>query len=691
MQQQAETLLKLMLGREAEFHAGQWEAIEFAVYQHGRTLVVQRTGWGKSIVYFLATKLLRDMGAGVTLLVSPLLALMRNQIEMAQRIGIRATAINSDNQEDWDAIEAQLQAGECDVLLISPERLANPHFLTKTLPAINRGGGIGLLVIDEAHCISDWGHDFRPDYRRIVGIVENLPKNVPVIATTATANNRVVQDVQSQLGTIKVLRGPLTRASLRLQAISLSDQAERLGWLAQNLSLLPGAGIIYCLTVADCRRVAEFLHAQGHDVLEYHSKLEREAREVAEQKLLQNRVKAVVATVALGMGYDKPDLGFVVHYQRPGSLVSYYQQIGRAGRAVQNAFAILLNGREDDEIQEYFINTAFPGEEQLQQVLAVLEASDDGLGLYAIMAQLNLSMGKIEKCLKLLEIEGAVAKDKSVYFRTANAWTPDTAKSRQVTARRYQELELIQQFVSHPGCLMEFVARELDDPFAAACGKCANCATPFFSNVVSKELVQAAIKFLHKDYQTIEPRKQWPNGGLKNGKKGKILVESQNQVGRSLSIYNDAGWGRTVREGKYLATRFDDELVQAVIELVKQQWQPQPAPTWVTAVPSLRRVELVPDFARRVAHGLGLPFVLVLVKVLDTPLQKTMENSNQQAANIANAFQVRALCPSGPVLLIDDMVDSRWTLTLCGALLREAGSGPVWPFALAVTTNAADS
>lgn len=686
--QQAEQLLKKMLGPQANFRDGQWEAIEAIVCKKKKTLVVQRTGWGKSIIYFLGTRMLRDRGAGPAVLISPLLSLMRNQIEMAAKIGIKAESINSTNEDEWSDIEEKLQKGDCDILLVSPERLANPRFSSEIVPSIK--GGIGLFVVDEAHCISDWGHDFRPDYRRIVRIVKNLPPNVPVLATTATANERVIRDIQEQLGPdLTILRGPLARASLRLQNIKLNDQAERLAWLAENLPELPGSGIIYCLTIADCKRVAEWLRKQAIDAWEYHSKLNTEEREIREQKLLQNQIKALVATVALGMGFDKPDLGFVIHYQRPGSLVSYYQQVGRAGRAVDNAFAILLNGREDDEIQDYFIRSAFPGPEEMLKVLEVIEQSDRGLTIPAMLSHLNVSKGRIEKCLKLLEVDGAVARNGSIYFRTANPWVLDTKRAEMITALRYQELTRIKEFVVTKECLMEFVARELDDPYAGPCGKCANCQSPFFTCNLNHDLVLRAVEFLRNDYQIIEPRKQWPSGGIGRWR-GRILDDLRNEEGRCLCIYGDAGWGRQVGVDKYQKNRFGDELVSASVDLIKNRWQPQPSPAWVTAVPSLRRPELVRDFASRLAEGLGLPFYPVLVKVQDTPAQKNMQNSAQQALNVADAFSVRGSCPNGPVLLIDDLVDSRWTLTVCGALLREAGSGPVHPFALATAAGGGD-
>jgi len=478
VREQAEELLKTMLGEDTTFRDGQWEAIELVVVQKERTLLVQRTGWGKSIVYFIATRLLREEGKGITLLISPLLSLMRNQIQMAERIGVRAVTINSNNPEEWDAVKTDLQSNKCDILLISPERLASSKF-NEFLASIP--GNIGMLVVDEAHCISDWGHDFRPDYRRIVGIIENLPAGIPVLATTATANDRVVNDIREQLGyDLRILRGPLVRESLRIQTIVLRDQAERLAWLAENIPRLPGTGIIYCLTVTDCSRVATWLQSRGLNVYEYHAKLDKEDRIDREQRLINNEVKALVATVALGMGFDKPDLGFVVHYQRPGSLVAYYQQIGRAGRNLDNAYAILLSGGEDDEIQNYFIQQAFPDIREMYEVLTLIEETDDGLSISSMLRLVNLSQSRVEKCIKLMEIEGAVFKSGSKYYRSANPWQPDEDRINRVTALRYEELKNIQDFINADKCYMKMVAEELDDPYAQACGKCANCQEPFF-------------------------------------------------------------------------------------------------------------------------------------------------------------------------------------------------------------------
>ena len=695
---EAESLLRQMLGADKSFRDGQWEAIETAAVRKQRVLVVQRTGWGKSIVYFIATKILRDGGSGPALLISPLLALMRNQIEAARNIGLRPVTIHSENRDEWEATRTALMRDECDILLISPERLANAEFLRAVL--LRFQNSIGLFIVDEAHCISDWGHDFRPDYRRIVRVLERLPPSVPVVCTTATANNRVVQDVVAQIRNLQVQRGPLIRTSLKLFNIKLSDQSERLAWLAQFVPKLPGSGIIYCLTISDTHRVATWLQQNGIVAREYHSDVESEEKNESERMLLASECKALVATVALGMGFDKPDLGFVIHFQRPGSVIAYYQQVGRAGRAVDEAYGILLSGREDDEIQDYFIRSAFPAAETMLQVLRELEHGN-GASLNEIMGRLNRRRGVIEKALKLLEVDGAVTRDKNIYVRTPNAWTPDLLHSEQVTANRRAELEEIERYVDHTGCLMEFLARSLDDPEPARCGKCMNCAGRTKRQSASADLVHSAIEFLRGGTVIIEPRKQWPGATLiqiqqampeaialsKDGKvKAAIPEHLRLQAGRALCMYGDAGWGRVVTHGKYEADHFSDQLVEAAARMIQDRWQPQPAPGWITSVPSKRHPSLVRDFALRLAQQLNIPFRPAVEKIRETEPQKRMENSAQQVRNLVEAFSIERDILAAPVILVDDVVDSGWTLTMVGALLRINGSGPVFPLTLAKAT-----
>ena len=538
-----------MLGPDAEFRDGQREAIEAVIGDGARALVVQRTGWGKSLVYWIATRVRRDTGHGPTLIVSPLLSLMRNQIAMAARLGLTAVTINSGNVGEWKEIEGRLERDEIDVLLISPERLANEGFTSRVLPAIERT--IGLLVIDEAHCISDWGHDFRPDYQRIGRLLPALGPTVPVLATTATANDRVVADVAAQLGEhVAVIRGPLARDTLRLDAIPLADQAERLAWLAENLPRLPGSGIVYCLTVADTERVARWLQSQGIDARAYNGPMAQPDREALEDALIANEMKALVATVALGMGFDKPDLGFVVHYQRPGSAIAYYQQVGRAGRAVERAYGILLSGREDDEIADYFLRTAFPPADRMRELLAALDGVESA-SIGRFQQAVNLTRGQLDQALKQLELDGALTKTGGRWSRTDLEWAPDEERIERVTATRRAELAQMREYVTTGECRMAFLTGLLDDPATAVCGRCANDVGKGMARSVSPERTRAAIDFLRRSLRPIEPRKRWVEGAAGvgadgGGGAGSTVIAEPNEPGIALCVAGDAGWGREI-------------------------------------------------------------------------------------------------------------------------------------------------
>jgi ATP-dependent DNA helicase RecQ len=683
IEDRAELALRQMLGSEVSFRPGQPESIVAVAEGRERVLLVQRTGWGKSAVYFIATKLLREDGAGPTLLVSPLLALMRNQIEMAARLGVRAATIHSANNEEWDGIRAGLERDEVDILLVSPERFNNDLFREEILPMVARR--VGLLVVDEAHCISDWGHDFRPDYRRIVRVLDQLPAGAPVLCTTATANDRVVQDIVSQLGSdIRVLRGPLDRESLALSVIDLRSQADRLAWLATVIPTLQGSGVVYCLTIEDTKRVARFLVAEGIDAEAYSGDTDPVDRERIEQALIRNELRVVVATSALGMGFDKPDLGFVIHYQSPGSPIAYYQQVGRAGRALEHAPAVLLRGYEDEEIQDYFIRVAFPPKEQAEQVVRVLVEAGRPLSIAQILAEVNVRRSRLEAMLKVLEVEGAIARDKGKWVRTLEPWTYDEELVAKVTAARRAEQQSMRDYAASEGCMMRFLRERLDDPEAADCGRCANCTGEKWQVALDPAMVERAKVQLRNAELLVEPRKLWAS--YVGEPKGKVAPELQLEMGRALSTESDGGWGGQVRRGRQEGS-FDPGLVKAAAALIRNRWSPSPFPEWVTCVPSLARPELVPGFARALADELRLPFVDLVHKVRDIPPQKDMENSAQQLRNVYGAFSVVEPPLPEPVLLVDDLVDSRWTLTVIGVALRQAGSGPVHPFVLARTSG----
>ncbi|AJT42117.1 RecQ family ATP-dependent DNA helicase [Psychromicrobium lacuslunae] len=712
---QAQQLLGSLVGNpEAEFHPGQFEAIEALVDGGKRALVVQRTGWGKSAVYFVASLLLRARGAGPTLIVSPLLALMRDQIAAAERAGVRAVAINSANATAWDEVREALAADQVDVLLISPERLNNPSFRDRELPELIRR--TGLLVIDEAHCISDWGHDFRPDYRRISELISRLPETVPVLATTATANSRVVEDIAEQLNgrplggvdavqqrddAVFTIRGSLARKSLRLGVLRLPDSASRLGWLLSHLEQLPGSGIIYTLTVSAAEDTARLLAEAGHRVLAYTGRTDNADRENVEQLLKDNQVKALVATSALGMGFDKPDLGFVVHLGAPSSPVAYYQQVGRAGRGTDNADVLLLPGSEDPEIWKYFATASMPSEERADAVLGALAEAGGALSTAALEARVDIRRTPLELLLKVLSVDGAVERVSGGWRGTGTPWNYDQERYQRIAQARRQEQAAMLEYEVSSGCRMEFLAKALDDPEAAPCGRCDNCAGRWFSGEIIGNAVQRAEDSLHTLGVPIDPRAQWPSGmdrlGVEiDGKpvKGKIAPEDRAVEGRALARLTDLGWGGPLRE--IFAEGAPDqplsqEMLNACVQLLKDWsqsgWSGAGRPAAVVVIPSRSKPHLVSSLGQGIAHIGQLPYAGELSLGHGGPTGARGGNSAYRLAGVWERLvvspELTAQISGKTVLLIDDLVDSRWTLTVAARALRQAGATAVLPMVLA--------
>jgi ATP-dependent DNA helicase RecQ len=700
LRDEAERCLRALAGERARLREDQWTAISALVADRHRALVVQRTGWGKSAVYFVATALLRARGAGPTVIVSPLLALMRNQVEAAGRAGIRARTINSANTAEWEALYAEVAAGQADVLLVSPERLNNPSFRDQVLPRLSRSAG--LVVIDEAHCISDWGHDFRPDYRRLRTLLDGLPPGIPVLATTATANARVTRDVAEQLGSggrgeALVLRGSLDRESLRLAVVPLPTAHQRLGWLAARLGALPGSGIIYALTVAAAQETAAFLREQGLAVASYTGRDEPEERARAEDDLLANRVKALVATSALGMGFDKPDLGFVVHLGAPQSPVAYYQQIGRAGRGVERAEVILLPGREDRDIWAYFASLAFPAEPQVRATLAALAEAGRPLSAGLLETRVDLSRGRLESMLKVLDVDGAVRRVGGGWTATGEPWRYDAGRYQRVAAERAREQQAMLAYQATGGCRMEYLRRQLDDPAAAPCGRCDNCTGQHVRGEVPETSVTAAGRRLLRPGVTVEPRRMWPTGmsALGLDVSGKIPAGLTAEPGRALGRLTDIGWGGALRE--LLAEGTPDEPVTepvvtaAITVLAAWDWARRPA--GVLTLPSRTRPRLIASLGRRLADVGRLPYLGALGYTGDEGAGPRRLNSAQRLGSLWHALEVpgevRAAVAGldGPVLVVDDRIETGWTMTVAARLLREAGAGAVLPLALAVSAG----
>jgi ATP-dependent DNA helicase RecQ len=687
--------LREMTGNvNATFHYDQWESIEELVVQKNKLLVVQKTGWGKSAVYFISTKILRKQGAGLSIIISPLISLMRNQIESANKLGLEVVTINSSlTRDERDLNERKILSGHVDAIIISPEQLANDRFVKNILQ--NVLSRVGLFVVDEAHCISDWGHDFRPDYRRIVRILQYMPNNMSILATTATANNRVVDDIKLQLGgQLKIRRGSLLREALQLQNLVLPNKAQRLAWLGQALLNIEGTGIIYAKTTKDCETVAQWLQSKGFDARAYYGGINSDERKQLEDDLIHNRLKALVATSALGMGFDKPDISFVIHYQAPGNVIEYYQQVGRAGRGIKKAVGILMFGNEDERIQRFFIENAFPSEANVNALLSILN-DHDGLKQKEIEKYANLSSSSIENILKFLSVESPspILKDGINYYRTAIDYQLPHERIERLSNIKAKEWDMLKAYHQSDTCLMKFLAHELDDDSFENCGKCGNCVPQERLNIpLERELVLDASEYLRDLYIKIEPRVLFSGSGdlakaafptYRFPYKDEKLQAEQ---GLALSKWRDGVWGDLVYDGKK-NNHFSDELLAPMVKMI-QSMSIKTQPKWITYVPSPRHPLLVKDFAHRLAAELKIYCSDCVFVADEKPQQKTMSNSFHQSHNLDGAFGIHSdKVYSDPVFLLDDAVDSKWTFTVIAALLRKNGAGAVIPIALTSTSN----
>ena len=669
-------IIRAVYGEKAEFREGQYEAIESTLTHH-RSLVVQKTGWGKSLVYFVCTKILRDSGHGATFVVSPLLALMENQLQAAAAFGLHSVVLNSSTKENRADDLEKIKSGRCDLVFITPETLFSDS-VQSALSSIP----IGLFVVDEAHCISDWGHDFRLEYTRLYRVIRKLPQTVSVLGTTATANDRVIEDLKHQLGeNVYVSRGSLMRRSLSIQILLLPTPAERYAWMLQNIPNLPGSGIIYCLTQRDCDKLAAFLQENGINAKAYHSGMESAETEAAEQALRNDRLKVLVATVKLGMGYDKGNIAFIIHYQQPLNIVAYYQQIGRAGRNIERAYTFLMCGEEDRNIQDYFIDTAFPSEHEARSVYDVIrEHSESGASLTQIELNVNCRRNRVEKGLMFLRNEEMIYKEGTKYFPTLHPFRYNREHYEQIKDIRKHEQQKMREFIHTKECLSRFIVNCLDDPTTDRCGICRNClGYAEYPEHPDDAVLQLTQKYLERLIISIEPRKRFPNKEFT----GSCKIEHPNQEGICLSKYGDPGYGMLVKKGKYGTPQgFCEELIGKSASILRDVVSKHDINA-ITCVPSLRS-SIVADFARELANRLKLPFVQLLQKQ-GAKQQKEMENSNYQCRNAWDSFSVVSGTSDVPkrIILVDDIVDSGWTLTVCGYRLTQSGCEFVFPFALA--------
>jgi ATP-dependent DNA helicase RecQ len=700
LEAQAATCLRAIAGEDAVLKPEQWEAISALVAERRRALVVQRTGFGKSAVYFVATSLLRSQGAGPTVIVSPLLSLMRNQIEAAERAGLKAATVNSTNPEEWGEIYGRINHGDIDLLLLSPERLNNPGFRENVMPEL--AASAGMLVVDEAHCISDWGHDFRPDYRRLRTLLEELPAGIPVLATTATANSRVVDDVALVLGLgahddVLVQRGPLDRESLHLSVVRLETAAERLAWIADALDQLEGSGIIYTLTVAATEEVAHYLRSEGHHVLAYSGRTDDADRRAAESALRENSVKALVATSALGMGYDHPTLRFVINLGAPPSPVAYYQQVGRAGRATDSAQVILLPTPEDRAIWDYFASLAFPAQSVIEHLLGTLREANGSLSTPALEPRVDLARSRLEATLKVLDVDGAVRKVQGGWVATGQSWHYDAERYAKVAEVRALEAQAMVTYARTAECRMRFLLEHLDDPHAADCGRCDNCTGERRATKTSDARRTSAQRQLSQAGVALEPHKMWPTAlsTLGINLSGRIAPDESSEVGRALARFSDLGYGKSVRAvcaPDTADTEVPEILVRAMVDVLRawrSEWTERPS--GIVTVGSHTHPRLIASLASAIG-GIGKLPVLGEARHTGPSATGPRTNSAQRVRALYNAFELgdavhtalRGPLARRSVFLVDDVSASGWTLSLVSRLLRQAGAGAVYPLVLGI-------
>jgi ATP-dependent DNA helicase RecQ len=672
--QQAKQILIHAYGKEALFREGQIEAIEATLVKK-RLLVVQKTGWGKSLIYFITTKIIRQNKGGATIIISPLLELMNNQVETASLFQLKCEILNSTVKDETERVRIlkDLQTGVTDVFFTTPETLFREEVQAAIINV-----NLGLFVIDEAHCLSDWGHDFRREYNRLYRVIDLLPSTVPVLCTTATANDRVINDLAKHLGgDIFISRGDLMRESLYLQVVNLQNKAERYAWILDHINELPGTGIIYCLTKRECDYLYRFLKQNNISADIYYSDNNRENTGFnanAIDNFKHNKIKVIIATIKLGMGYDKPDIGFVIHYQRPQNIVSYYQQIGRAGRNIKKAYAVLMSGSEDEDILNYFIENAFPSEEMSNRVLQAADGKSKN-ELYAII---NGRKSRINNAIDFLESDGYLHKERAKYYRVPKIFHYNRKHYDEITSIRRHEMEQMRVLTTTKECLLRFTVRNLNNLVETDCGRCENCTgDPMLPHSYSIESLHIAQEFINRLIIVIEPRKQWAT----TDKTRQTKIPYPLQQGLCLSKYGDIGYGEMVKHDKYKANEYRDELLVVSIKKLNEVVKEKDI-KMLAYVPSLRN-DKMKLFADKLAKGLGLYFLDVIIKS-EAPQQKTMENSSFQCINALNSFSIQSDFPIlGNVLLVDDIVDSRWTLTVCGNLLGEFGCGVVIPFCLA--------
>lgn len=685
IENRATALLKERFGNDAHFRQGQLEAIQ-AVMTHHRTLVIEKTGWGKSLIYFMCCRLLQEQNdLGITLVISPLLTLMSNQIKAAEQLGIHAIQFNyltpkgkKEKDQALTAIKHQTQnsnayyGNKVDMIFTTPETLHSCSELS-TLP-------INLLVIDEVHCISDWGHDFRPKYRKIAQSLGFMPENSRVLGVTATANQNVIYDLKEQIVgfnknvSLHIQRGNIERENLFQEVINFNSNLEKMAWIAANVPLLSGSGIIYCNTIRETETITDFLKNLDIKAAAFHSKLPPEQAEQVELDFYSDVIKCIVATSKLGMGYDKDNVSFIIHFGCPKNIISYYQQIGRAGRKLPSARVILLFAPSDIEVLKYFNDHSFPDK---QQTIAVWEyLQENPCTLYELMKQFNISMGAMNQILSYLDDKNVIQHDGSLYRCNGQVFKYDDEHVRLVSERHNQELQDILSLATYKGCLTARTLRSLDQEILTPCHHCANCCpVQALSHKVSQEAIDFTNRYFMQTKNTafeILPKKKLGSCNLQYAHR--VLPTC------CLSIFGTPGFSQLVSHEKYHLEHFSRQIEEQVCIFAKNNFADCSA---IAYVPSNKR-QHVAHLANEIAISLNIKLLHVFSKNDSEQLQKNMNNSFWQNANAQKlySFNQPDVEFSGKVLLLDDFYDSGWTLYVCASMLAQHGCIQIQPLAL---------
>jgi len=672
--QEAEIRLKNTFGFD-QFYDEQWKTIDL-LFKGARVLLIEKTGFGKSLCFqFPATQF-----PGLTVIFSPLIALMRDQVKGLNKKGIKAKFINSEQtpEENSQTIQEAI-SGKLKILYIAPERQENQEWIEAT-----RRMNLSMIVIDEAHTISVWGHDFRPAFRRIINLVKLLPQNLPVLATTATATKRVQEDIEKQIsGNIQTIRGELIRENFRLYVIKVNSEDDKLLWLAENLPVLEGNGIIYTGTRVNTEIYSRWFEFLNIKTTEYNAGLDSDSRKEIENGLMNNKWKAVISTNALGMGIDKSDIRFIVHTQIPASPIHYYQEIGRAGRDGKPTTLILFYNSTNDEkrieedviLPQAFIDGGRPGIKNYNKVINVLK--QEQLGERQIVKATNLKQTQV-RVIKADLIEQGIIKE-VIYGRSKkyeyqfNAPELNTKAFDELREQKLRELGAMLEYVNIKTSRMKFLCDYLGDNSHTHYQNCDNTSLkPYILN--SQEQTKLKMLEFRESY--------FPE----------LIVESTHTNivnGVASSYYGVSSVGAALHRSKYEnGGDFPDFLLRLALKAFRKKYGHEKF-DFIVYVPPTESGDLVKNFAEKLSQVLKVPVSHKMIKTGATQPQKVFRNGYLKKDNVAQKFSYSepVEIAGKSVILFDDIFDSGATIKEIGNVLTKFGVTKIAPLVIARTVG----